>query len=418
MMRVLVVTPVFPDTGGRRVEKLVKYLPQFGIEPVVLTSTRQTPISRQVLEREFPPDLRVVRVPALPDDPLKLVSRLTGRPELQSWLQRLLYLPDFWTHWVPAACLRAGSLVRRWHIRSVFTSSPPESVHLVGWWLRRKKGLRWIADFRDLWTQKKQKFKPVTPLHARLATTLEKTFLTASDCLLANTEANRDIYCRVFGMNLDRVQVVPNGYDPMDAAGETADQATPPPGTLTLGYLGYLDKDNFPYLPVLGYLEELRAEGVPIRLEVVGYISPRAQLELERRGMNWVHYTPQMPNFRAVPFLKARADLLLVLLYDSTNSHAIVPLKLYNYLAMERPVLSVGPKGGEVARILQQTGAGWHFTVGEKDAIQQCVRRCWHHKRHQGFIPFATNRAALESFNIITLTGKVAHIIQQTGGLG
>ncbi|RMG65698.1 MAG: hypothetical protein D6715_08130 [Calditrichaeota bacterium] len=414
MRRLLIVTPVFPETGGRRVEKLVKYLPRFGIEPVVLTSTWQTEIARQVQAREFPETLKIFRVPALPDDPLKLFSRLTGRQALRERLQRLLYLPDFWAHWVPAALLRAHRLLARLNIQVVLTSSPPESVHLVGWWLRRTKRVRWIADFRDLWTQKKQKFNPPTPLHRQLAIRLEQTFLNASNVVVANTPANREIYRRVFGVNSHRVQVIPNGYDPEDAAGETRPDH-PDPHSLTLGYLGYLDKDQFPYLPVLEYLQEMRAEGLPVRLEVVGYISPRARSELQRRGMNWVHYTPQMPNFEAVPFLKARSDVLLVLLYDSANSHAIVPLKLYNYLAMDRPILSVGPRGGEVERILQQTRAGCHFAVSEKGAIQQFIRRCWREKQAEGTIPFSADKGTLGKYNIIHLAGKLARIIDQQG---
>ncbi|MDX6642953.1 MAG: hypothetical protein QOD76_915, partial [Solirubrobacteraceae bacterium] len=53
--------------------------------------------------------------------------------------------------WLPFALPRALSLARRERFDCVITTSPPHSAHLIGLALRRR-GVPWVADFRDGWT--------------------------------------------------------------------------------------------------------------------------------------------------------------------------------------------------------------------------------------------------------------------------
>src|SRR5690606_10060076 len=169
--RLLVVAYYFPPAGGagvQRVLKWVKYLRDFGIEPVVVTVRAGAyPKHDETLVRDVPEGVEAYRSRAL--DPFGTYARLTGRTRqaavaeqlqnapdgfgerLARWMRANVVLPDARVGWVPFAIRTAKRLHRERPFDAVLTSGPPHSAHLVGRALRRA-GLPWIADFRDPWT--------------------------------------------------------------------------------------------------------------------------------------------------------------------------------------------------------------------------------------------------------------------------
>ncbi|MDZ7262589.1 MAG: glycosyl transferase family 1, partial [candidate division KSB1 bacterium] len=79
--RVLLITYYFPPSGGAGVQrslKFVKYLPQFGWEPVVLTvRDADYPARDESLLQEIPRDTKVYRT-FIPE-PYKIYRKVTGR---------------------------------------------------------------------------------------------------------------------------------------------------------------------------------------------------------------------------------------------------------------------------------------------------------------------------------------------------
>src|SRR5258706_14574964 len=68
-MRALVVAYAFPPVGGagvQRVQKLVKYLPRYGVTPSVLTvANPSVPVRDPSLELDLPAAIEIVRAPTL-----------------------------------------------------------------------------------------------------------------------------------------------------------------------------------------------------------------------------------------------------------------------------------------------------------------------------------------------------------------
>src|SRR5258708_39527943 len=68
-MRALVVAYAFPPVGGagvQRVQKLVKYLPRYGVTPSVLTvANPSVPVRDASLELDVPEAIEIVRAPTL-----------------------------------------------------------------------------------------------------------------------------------------------------------------------------------------------------------------------------------------------------------------------------------------------------------------------------------------------------------------
>jgi hypothetical protein len=70
----------------------------------------------------------------------------------------------------------------------------------------------------------------------------------------------------------------------------------------------------------------------------------------------------------------ARSTLLLLVIEPFAQAKGMITSKLYEYLASERPVLGVGPPGGDAGTLLQNHDAGevvaWNDARRARELIQ------------------------------------------------
>ena len=238
MKRVLVISYYFPPSGGpgvQRMLKFVKYLPDFGWQPTVLTvraDHASYPDLDATLEAEIPASVEVVKTRSW--DPYALYARLQGKSrteavgvgfvkdEAEGWMQRLakwmranLFLPDARVGWVPFALHAAKRMMEQEPFDVVITSGPPHSTHLVGRALKRRFGCRWVVDMRDPWTDiSYYKELPHTPPALRMDAALERSVLSRADAVISVSEGVGDLLKAK--APLHQYETLPNGYDPAD----------------------------------------------------------------------------------------------------------------------------------------------------------------------------------------------------------
>ena len=138
----------------QRVLKFVKYLVEFGWEVKVLTTASlDYAVHDYSLVDEVPAEVEVVRahewpIPALRSALLNPLHRLRA-----PGLLKYVGWPDERCGWLPFAAREGLRLADRFRPDVVFTSSPHYSAHVVGRLLSVARGVPWVADFRDPWTQ-------------------------------------------------------------------------------------------------------------------------------------------------------------------------------------------------------------------------------------------------------------------------
>src|SRR5690606_18868234 len=123
---------------------------------------------------------------------------------------------------------------------TVVTTGPPHSIHLIGLRLKKKyPHLRWIADFRDPWTEwgmwdSLMVSKMIRKVHKRL----EQQVLANADEILTITP----FYVRRFeALSGRRVRLLTNGFDEDDFK-ETVHKRT---GEFVIRHIGLInDKCN------------------------------------------------------------------------------------------------------------------------------------------------------------------------------
>lgn len=207
-VKVLLVTDGFPASGGSRIEKFVKFLPDFGVEPIVLSAKeRYSPKAEEFERRSYPAQLKTYRAASIGWSYFTIRFLYRGPDakhyrllSLLSFPERCILVPDYMVRWIPRGISLAKEIVRRENVQAILTTSPPESTHLIGLNLKRSLSIPWVADFQDLWTEKDLNYRPATPLHDWWIKRLECNIFRTANYIIANTPANAERHIQRFGL--------------------------------------------------------------------------------------------------------------------------------------------------------------------------------------------------------------------------
>lgn len=370
--------PPCRDTGAHRPAAMVTYLRRLGHRVTVLSTSAygRTP-DDDVGGIVRTADLQLARARIRGHDRIEAMfesDTYSGRPHP---LSRVLVPEPLVLAWAPFAIARALRLHRAHRFDAVITTSPPESAHLVGAALARR-GVGWVADVRDAWNFEPLRPELPTAAQRRLDHSLERRLLGGADVVTAvSRPAADDLRDRVGAT----VELVPNGWDPELAPAPDADEAAWAAGMLdadrvSLIYTGRFGSYGRDPRHLVTALAELAREqpDVANRLELViaGPCTP------EERRVLGADVSParivllgSLPRERALALQRAADALLLIAAPGRTQ---LANLKLFEYLAAERPVLGLAG-GTEAGRIVLETGGGDVVRSDDVPAIREALTK-------------------------------------------
>ncbi len=369
--KVLIIAYYFPPMGMggvQRVAKFVKYLPQFGWQPVVLTLKDVEYLSSDPsLMEEIPENVEVFRTGSL--DPLRILflirkffkrkkkgkakSYTEGKSKFLSWF----LFPDNKIGWLPWALAKGYFLCKREKINLIFSTSPPITSHLIGYLLSLLTGIKWVSDYRDLWSGGYQYEYPPTPIHIWLKNRIQKTLLKKAD----GVTAVNDILLQKLKEIENRIgksELILSGFDSEDF------QLTPKSRSdlFTVVYMGTFSPDHNPQ-PFLAALSGLLEENlIPKNKIKFNHIGLCAGIDMDKLLTkydleNIVEQKGYLPHKQAVEFL-SQADLFLLAITPRKQGEIILTGKIFEYMAAQKPILAVVPPKGAAAQIIKEFNAG------------------------------------------------------------
>ena len=399
MKKVLIITYYWPPSGGAGVQrwlKFTKYLPEFGWVPIVLTVEENQASYAQLdpsLLKEISPELRIYKTKTF--EPYNFYRKLSNKKEIPyggfsnqkkitlfEKFSRLvrgnLFIPDPRMGWNCYALKKALELINNEQIEVVITSGPPHSTHLIGNKIKNLTGIRWIADFRDPWTDI---FYYKELYHSKLAgwidKRLEKKILTQADQIITVSEEIRKLLLQKIPDSNGKIAVIPNGYDEADfekAAAVSNEQFTITYcGTIATGYRITHFVEAIFLLP-----DSVKNQ---IKIRFVGNISEEILKLFDRKNLgSRIEVLGYLPHEQAVSQMKG-ASLLLMAIPDSPDNKGIVTGKFFEYLAANRPILAIGPIGGEVDKLIKKCTAGKLFSYEAAEEMQHFILECFEKER-------------------------------------
>jgi glycosyltransferase involved in cell wall biosynthesis len=382
--RLLVVAYYFPPmglSGVQRVAKFVKYLPEFGWDPVVLTVVPAGSFSYdESLEKEIERlEVPVYRTASW--DPTRLFgAQETVRMPSGFWrkilssLTNFFFIPDNKIGWKPSALAKGRELLEDDSFDAIFSSAPPYTAHLIGCRLSREFGLPLVTDFRDDWVGNPRLWFP-TPLHRQRHETLEARVIHRSDHI---TTINRNIKEALIRRNLEpeaytRCSILPHGYDPEDFPGdEPAPRGDDRCCFLYSGVFYDVQTPDYFLRGVARAVERRPALRDKLELVFVGLV-PEDSLELaETLGIgDLITAVGYVPHAKAVEYLKS-ADILWMTVGRQPAEESISTSKLYEYIGTRKPILGLVPDGS-ARRTLARYGASITVAPEAVDGISDAV---------------------------------------------
>jgi glycosyltransferase involved in cell wall biosynthesis len=379
---VVIVAAFFPPWGGGgvlRMTKLVKFLPSLGWDVTVICSDERHPeVVDETLLLEIPPEVRVIRrkgpFRSIGGAATGVVRAGAGRRVmgpllgLAKAMARALLIPDRWIGWAIGV---GGMPVEALHADVVLSSGPPHSAHLAASRLARRLGAPHVVDLRDDWGGNPLHAHPV-PWHGPMDRLLERRILrrAAHVVTIYETSARRLALRRP--ELADRVSDIPNGFDPEDLEGIAPRRARAPGSTVSFLFAGSLrgTQQAGRFFEVFGSLVRER-EGAA-RLTLLGFISPTHEAQArEQIPASALDVRPAIAHRPALEAM-ATADVLVVLTGGGGAGADTITGKIFEYLALRRPVLVIGPPG-PARELVQRVRGGTAASPDDAPAIKEAL---------------------------------------------
>lgn len=424
MKRVIIISYHFPPNRSAaclRPVGLLKYLPEYGWEPVVLTPELpgRGPAGFTIVETPYKDTLslpkRVLGIDAhqnLVPQIAQLKKKLHIKSE-KSVLDNLLRAvgevtayPDPQKGWKGPAIQECRSYLKKERVDAMISTSCFTS-HVVAAETKRKEGVPWIADFQDLWTE--NHWYPYSRLRRYFERRLELRTLAGANALVLAAGHSAEKMGRLHkGKDL---YTITNAFDP-------AELNDPPRGLtdrFTITYTGNIYAGRQSPEPLFVALKELIAEGVvdASAVEVRFYGAEAGWIEKMAgdSGLSAVVRQYGMVS-RDIALEKQReSQVLLMLKWNDPAERGIYSSKIFEYLAAGRPVVAVGGYQDVVSELLAETRAGFDAPTAE-DA-RRLLKGLIGEYRSRGHVSYEGDRAKVNRYTWREVARRYSEILEK-----
>lgn len=384
--KVLIITYYWPPAGGAGVQrwlKFTKYLPESGIEPVILTvdpDAAEYPQRDESLLQEIFPSMEIhktncksiynfykkfAKVKSAPYGGFVNEANPTFKQKLSRFIRGNFFLPDPRRGWNKYAYAEAVKLINLHGIKTIITTGPPHSTHLIGLKLKQQQAnLHWIADFRDPWTDIYYNKQLYPTLPAKLLNRFyERSVLEQCDQVVTVSESVKELLTAKSSKGLaPKITVIYNGYDDTDFNNRQVEQEN----IFTITYTGTLGKLDL--IPFIRTIEEL-SQKINLQFRFVGKLNDNVKkLAEESLGRNF-EYIPYVPHEESIKYL-LKSSIQLLVVEHSPNNKGIVTGKLFEYLGSGKPILLLGPTDGDAAKIIEECRQGAAFNYDDNEGVK------------------------------------------------
>ncbi len=422
--KLLIITYYWPPAGGPGVQrwlKFVKYLPDFGIEPIVYVPENPSyPIIDENLISEISEKATIIKRPILEpygfaaffskNKTKKISSGIIPNTKKQSFLDKMLlwirgnvFIPDARVLWVKPSVSFLEKYILENNIETIITSGPPHSLHLIGLELKKKCNINWLADFRDPWTTiGYHKALKLSSFAAHKHKKLEHQVLNSADVIIVTSESTKTEFQSITSKP---IQVITNGYDIENIGNQKRDTK------FSLAHIGSLLSERNPKF-LWQCLSELIHENplfeTNFELKLIGAISPDVIDSIHDFGLSKYINNLGYVSHREALEQQRKSQVLLLIEINSEETKSIIPGKLFEYMVSERPIIGIGPEGADFSKIILETNTGIFVNYAEIEKLKITIEK-YFNQFLEGNL--SSNAVGLQKYSRENLTKQLVSIL-------
>jgi len=434
MKKVLIITYYWPPSGGAGVQrwlKFTKYLRDYGWEPVIYTPENpEAPAIDNSLEKDIPEGITVLKTKVW--EPYSVYKRFVGRKKednikagflsekknpsfaekVSVWIRGNFFIPDARKFWIKPSVKYLTNYLKNNPVDAMVSTGPPHSMHMIALRIKKKMNIPWLADFRDPWTDIDFYNKlMLTSWADRKHKRLEQTVISGADKLVTINWNMAEEFRKLGAKNVD---VVTNGYDPDDFNKVSAK----PSDIFEIVHIGSMNKDRNSIL-FWEVLKELVVEDESfsdkLKINLIGQSDYTVFEQIEKQALiNYVSNIDYKPH-EELMLEASKASVLLLPLNKTHNAKGITPGKLYEYLALSRPILCIGPENGDAAIIINECKAGIVVNFNDKKKMKLALQK-FYKDYGNGVAPNLIHNSVRLKYSRKKLTGNLVKLLEELVG--
>jgi len=370
MKKVLIITYYWPPAGGpgvQRVLKFVKYLYGMGWQPIILTvENPSSPAIDNSLLNDIPKECIVYKTKAF--EPFGLYKSFTGKnknveipkdiivkkknesikEKFSRWVRANIFIPDARLGWMPYLVKEGLKIVEKEKPDIIFSTSPPHSLQIGARKLAKKTGLKWVADFRDPWSE----------AYWESEIGKSKWSLAINRRLELKTLKHANTVTTVSSGIVDLLSAKMNGsYEVLYNGFEEINKDTSRSNRFNIIFIGNLSKyqNPQPFIEAVKLLPKKTKDMTDIYF--VGKVFDDFKTIMENENVilkNYMNYNELMQFCRS-------AGLLLLVFHKTSYTLGYITAKMFDYLALRKPILAIGKKNSIGEKVLSETNSGKLF---------------------------------------------------------
>ncbi len=417
MKRALIITYYWPPAGGSGVQrwlKFAKYFHDFDIEPIIYTVENPAyPLIDKSLLKEIPNGIEILKQPIWEPNNLFFFRKkhqkqsagfLNNKPSffgrMLQYVRANYFIPDARKFWINPSVNYLKNYLKNNPVDVVISTGPPHSMHLIGLKLKEELQLKWIADFRDPWTDIDYfHHLPLTKKSLKKHLFLEEEVIKKADVIMVVGETMKQNYLK-FNKN---IEIVTNGFDDEIANGKVNLDSK-----FSITHIGLMNADRNPIL-LWKVLKEIGTENSQflkdLNINLVGKIDKNILENNLNKKVTIIDYLPhnKIDNFQN------KSQLLLLVVNNVPSAKGIITGKIFEYLKAKRPILAIAPKDGDLATIINETESGIVVDFHDKELLKSTILAWYSLYKNENLKIKSKN---IEQYHRKELTKKVATIIK------
>lgn len=425
MLRVLIITYYWPPSGGSGVQrwvKFAKYLPSMGFQPVIYTpeNPELTSVDHS-LSAEIPKEAEILKhhitefywiyrlLKGGKAGQNKEANPISGgektlMQKIMLYIRGNMFIPDPRITWRRSSVRFLRKYLKENPVDVIVSTGPPHSMHLIAMDVAEETSIPWVADFRDPWTKMFNfKYLPLCRRAKKKHCKLEKMVLERADAVVSVAPSVAKDFQKETNTP---VALITNGYDRDDF-----EQTVEEDGYFNITHTGLLVAGGNPEL-----LWRLLAEKClkdkefdkMLKIRLCGKTDKAVIDSIIEAGLKEkiidLGYQSHLVAIRE----QKNASVLILPLRMEPETTAILPGKLFEYMAARKPILCIGLSEGDMADVLKETGAGKAFDWDQRN-MAGFIDSCWEgFKKGEDY----AKTLDIDKYSRKTLTAQMAALLK------
>ena len=436
---VLFISYLFPPVAGggvQRSSKFVKYLPENGWNPVVLTVKEPYDFYRDdemmqdvsgncIIVRTFSIEpmkwvrkfLKRKSQSKLKTDSSRSINKKTLKPGFLIKLKTYILFPDNEILWLPFAVIKGIQLIKKYKPDVIYSTASPFTDHLIALILVKLFKLPWVADFRDLWVDRPN--FPKNRWRLCIDRKFERMVIHTANYIVTATSAMAKHFRELYPNQ--KYSSITNGFDEDDFTHFSS--LIPDNKKFVLTYTGIFNREQNPqkiFDALHKSINNNREIEKTIKLKIIGQLDNPGDFEnmihFKKLGLaKYSELVQYLPHKKAIEEM-CRSTVLLLLVGVYPHNKGILTGKIFEYLRSGRPILAVVPDDGLAAEIIKETNSGIVVPNDNVDEISSGILYMFElfmNEKLEG----SFNRTGIEKYSRKNLTKELSEVFYKVIGL-